>query len=135
MSEIWEEARARFEAALGELVEGRAEPFKAVWSRSNDIVIMGAFGGYERGWKQVAERLDWASKGIRATGRRAENLLTVVGHDLACTVDLEHMERIVDGQTYHRVLRCTQVYRLEDGQWKVIVRHADEHTDKDLEQK
>jgi len=135
MDESWEEARARCEAALGELVEGKSEAFKERWSRSDLTVIMGAFGGYERGWEHVAQRLDWASKGIRATGRRSENLLTVVGHDLACTVDLEHMERTIDGRTDHRVLRCTQVYRLEGGQWKVIVRHADELATKDPEQR
>jgi len=134
MNESWEEARARCEAALGELVEGRAEAFKQQWSRSGDTVIMGAFGGYERGWEHVAQRLDWASRGIRATGRWTENLLTLVGQDLACTVDLEHMERTMDGRTYHRVLRCTQVYRLEDGRWKVIVRHADELAEKDPDQ-
>src|SRR5437870_9910068 len=68
MNESWEEARARCEAALGELVEGKSEAFKERWSRSDLTVIMGAFGGYERGWEHVAQRLDWASKGIRATG-------------------------------------------------------------------
>jgi hypothetical protein len=33
------------------------------------------------------------------------------------------------------VLRCTQVYRLEDGEWKVIVRHADELPEKDERQR
>src|SRR5438094_9630021 len=50
MNESWEEARARCEAALGELVEGKSEAFKERWSRSDLTVIMGAFGGYERGW-------------------------------------------------------------------------------------
>jgi hypothetical protein len=50
-------------------------------------------------------------------------------------VDLEHMERTSEGRTYHRVLRCTQVYRLEDGEWKVIVRHADELPEKDERQR
>jgi len=45
------------------------------------------------------------------------------------------MERTIGGRTDHRVLRCTQVYRLEDGQWKVIVRHADELATKDPEQR
>ncbi len=135
MSESWQDARARIEAALGELVEGRAASFQAQWSRSDDTVIMGAFGGHDRGWQQVSERLEWASKGIRASGRRTENLLTVVGQDLACTVDLEHMERTSEGRTLHRILRCTQVYRLEGGRWKVIVRHADELAQKDAEQK
>ena len=30
-------------------MEGRSEPFKALGSRVDDVVIMGAFGGYERG--------------------------------------------------------------------------------------
>jgi len=134
MEQSWEEARAQCQAALGELVEGKPEAFKALWSHADDVTIMGAFGGFERGWENVAPRLDWASAGIGATGRRVENLLTVVGQDLACTVDLEHMERTRDGRTYHRVLRCTQVYRLESGSWKVIVRHADELPERDPQQ-
>jgi ketosteroid isomerase-like protein len=135
VQESWDEARAKCQAALDELVEGKAEAFTSLWSHSDDTVIMGAFGGFEHGWKQVAERLKWASAGIGASGRRVENLLTVVGEDLACTVDLEHMERTSEGRTYHRVLRCTQVYRLEDGEWKVIVRHADELPEKDERQR
>ena len=127
----WKEARAQCQAALGELVEGKPDAFKALWSHADDVTIMGAFGGVERGWENVATRLDWASAGIDATERHVENLLTVVGQDLACTVDLEHMERTRDARTYHRVLRCTQVYRLEDGNWKVIVRHADELPERD----
>jgi hypothetical protein len=41
MPESWEEARAKCQAALGQLVEGNAEAFKSLWSRSDDIVIMG----------------------------------------------------------------------------------------------
>ena len=135
MPEAWKDARPRFEAALGELVEGRPESYKALWSGADDTLIMGAFGGYERGHDQVAQRLDWASKGVQATGRWTENLLTVVGQDLACTVDFEHMERTHDGRTYHRILRATQVYRLEDGEWRLIVRHADELPETDPEQR
>jgi hypothetical protein len=99
MSDLWDEARAECQAALGELVEGRPGPFKALWSRSDDTLIMGAFGGFERGWEEVCKRLDWASAGIGASDRHVENLLTVVGEDLACTVDLEHMERSSEGRS------------------------------------
>ena len=124
MSDHWEQARTQCQTALDDLVEGRPEPFKALWSRSDDTVIMGAFGGFERGWHDVSKRLDWASARISGSNRRVENLLTVVGDDLGCTVDLEHLERTSDGLSHDRVLRCTQVYRLQDGQWKIIVRHA-----------
>ena len=96
---------------------------------------MGAFGGYERGWQQVSARLDWAAKGIKATDRVAENVVTVVGDDVAYTVDLEHMTRHAADHPQPRTLRCTQVYRREDGEWKVVLRHADGLPRKDEQQR
>lgn len=69
-------------------MKGARNRFKALWSHADDVVIMGAFGGYERGWEQVGARLDWAAKGIASTDRHVENVVTVVGDDLAYTVDL-----------------------------------------------
>ena len=73
-----------------------------------DVIPPASEGGYSP--QTAVSTLDWASAGIRGSERRVENLLTVVGQELACTVDLEYMERAQDGRTYHRVLRCTQVY-------------------------
>jgi ketosteroid isomerase-like protein len=126
VDEAWNLFVVACQRPLGELVEGRSEPFKSLWSHADDVVIMGAFGGHERGWQQVSARLDRAAKGIASTGRRAENLVTVVGDDLAYTVDLEHMTRNVGDRPRPRTLRCTQAYRRESGQWKVVLRHADE---------
>ena len=135
VDEAWEQFIMACQQALGELVEGRPEPFKALWSHGGDVVIMGAFGGYERGWEQVAARLDWAAKGIASTGRHVQNVVTVVGDDLAYTVDLEHMTRHAGGRPQPRTLRCTQAYRREGGKWKVVLRHADELPRKDEQQK
>jgi ketosteroid isomerase-like protein len=131
----WDGFIARCQAALGELVEGRPEPFKALWSHADDVVIMGAFGGHERGWEQVSARLDWAAAGIKATNRVAENVVTVVGDGLAYTVDLEHMIRHAGDQPTPRTLRCTQVYRRENGVWRVVLRDADELPGKDEQQR
>jgi ketosteroid isomerase-like protein len=126
MDSDWTPFASRCQEALGELVEGRPEPFKALWSHADDVVIMGAFGGYERGWQRVSARLDWAAAGIQATDRVAENVITVIRDDVAYTVDLEHMARHAGGHSRPRTLRCTQVYRREEGEWKVVLRHADE---------
>lgn len=134
MDTTWDQFSHLCQRALGDLVEGRSEPFKALWSHADDVVIMGAFGGYERGWEQVSARLDWAAKGIAATDRRVDNLVTTVGEDLAFTVDLEHMTRHVGGRDRPRTLRCTQAYRREHGQWKVVLRHADELPETDEHQ-
>ena len=126
MDAEWESFASACQQALGHLVEGWAEPFQALWSHANDVVIMGAFGGYDRGWYQVSSRLDRTAEVMRATGRTAENVVTVVGDDLAYTVDLEHMTRHVGDRPHPRTFRCTQVYRRENGKWKVVLRHADE---------
>jgi|SRR5580693_2231565 ketosteroid isomerase-like protein len=135
MDSDWERFMVRCQQALAELVEGRPEPFKALWSHIDDVVIMGAFGGHERGWQQVSARLDWAATGIKSTDRVAENVVTVVADDLAYTVDLEHMTRHVGDHPQPRTLRCTQVYRRKDGEWKVVLRHADALSGKDEHQR
>jgi ketosteroid isomerase-like protein len=131
----WDHFVSLCQKALGDLVEGRPEPFKALWSHADDVVIMGAFGGHECGWEQVSARLDWAAVGIKATDRTSENVVTVVRDDLAYTVDLEHMTRHADGRAQPRTLRCTQAYRRENGEWKVVLRHADELPGKDEQQR
>jgi ketosteroid isomerase-like protein len=131
----WNAFVASCQAAPGDLVEGRPEPFKALWSHADDVVITGAFGGYERGWDQVSARLDWASQGIKSTDRRVENVVTVVNGDLAYTVDLEHMTRHLEDGPRPRTLRCTQAYRREAGTWRVVLRHADELPRKDERQR
>ena len=48
----------------------------------------------------------------------------VVG-DLAYTVGYEHTRVSVDGEPRDYRLRVTQVYRREEGQWRVAHRHGD----------
>jgi ketosteroid isomerase-like protein len=45
--------------------------------------------------------------------------------DMAYTVGYEHTQASVGGQPRTYTLRATQVYRREDGEWKVAHRHAD----------
>ena len=48
----------------------------------------------------------------------------VVG-DMAYTEGFEHTSASVEGQPRSYTLRATQVYRREDGHWRVAHRHAD----------
>jgi ketosteroid isomerase-like protein len=48
----------------------------------------------------------------------------VIG-DLAYTAGFEHTEATVNGEPRSYTLRATQVYRREDGEWKVVHRHGD----------
>jgi ketosteroid isomerase-like protein len=48
----------------------------------------------------------------------------VIG-DMAYTVGYEHTQASVNGERRKYSLRATQVYRREDGEWRVAHRHAD----------
>lgn len=48
-----------------------------------------------------------------------------VSGDLAYTVHREHTKASLRGEPRDYVLRVTQVYRREDGAWKVVHRHGD----------
>jgi ketosteroid isomerase-like protein len=54
----------------------------------------------------------------------------VVG-DIAFTVGYERTQASINGEPRRYVLRVTQVYRREDGEWKVAHRHADTAPDSD----
>jgi ketosteroid isomerase-like protein len=56
-----------------------------------------------------------------------EEIARYVTDDLACTVEVEHfMARLVGTEERAPVtLRCTSLYRREDGEWKIVHRHAD----------
>jgi ketosteroid isomerase-like protein len=58
---------------------------------------------------------------------RVELLAAGVSGDLAYTVELEHTSVSIDGAPVEPyTLRVTQVYRREDGEWKVVHRHGDQ---------
>jgi ketosteroid isomerase-like protein len=115
----------RCHAAITEQSQGHPEPFLELWSHADDVTIMAAIGGYQVGFDAVRGLLTAASKTQQFDGWRAENVATVLGENLAFTVELEHYAHAGDGEDKGMTLRATQIYRREDGQWRVIHRHGD----------
>lgn len=120
-----EEFITRCHEALRHQSQGRPEPFLELWSQADDVTVMAAVGGYEVGFEQVAKLLRWASKAQSFESWSSENIVTAVVSDLGFSVELEHYGQHADGKDTGMTLRATQVYRREDGQWRVIHRHGD----------
>ena len=115
----------RCHAAITEQSQGHPESFLELWSRAGDVTIMAAIGGYQVGFDAIRELLTAASKTQHFDGWRAENVATVLDENLAFTVELEHYSYTGDAEDEGMTLRATQIYRREDGQWRVIHRHGD----------
>ena len=121
------EIHPRLAAELKALHNGDPDPRLAMWSTKDPVTLFGAaMSG--RGWDEVGGIFrSIASRWSDCTDQRVEILAAGVSGDLAYTVELEHTSVSVDGvpaEPY--TLRVTQVYRREDGEWKVVHRHGDQ---------
>jgi ketosteroid isomerase-like protein len=113
-------------AAEAAIYLGDPEPFKALWARSDDISLFGAFGPCKKGWQQVGKTVEWVASRFRHGVVTCEYEVVYEGADLAYTVGYEIGDVALDGApTAHQRLRVTQIYRREDGQWRLVHRHGD----------
>lgn len=118
----------RWERAQTAFINGDPALWKSNASGGADATIFGAFGGYETG-ADVRARYDWASHQFKssASHQKIDYLNTIVSDDVAITVAIERQTAWITGQSAPtaRALRVTQVFRREDGEWKLLHRHAD----------
>ncbi len=103
---------------------GDAAPRRAIWSRNDPVTVLGA-------WRNASgqEELDalfthLAESLSECTSYELEILEAEVRGDTAYTVGLEHTSVSVNGVPRTYILRATQIYRREDGVWKVAHRHG-----------
>ncbi|MBV9919519.1 MAG: nuclear transport factor 2 family protein [Pseudonocardia sp.] len=117
----------RHDAAHAQVVTGDPEAWLALWSRREPVIVFGAFGYVGTGREQVEATVRKASARLTGgSGYRNEVLNAQVVGDVAYTASLEHSLAPADGSTPAEItLRVTQVYRLEDGKWRIAHRHGD----------
>jgi ketosteroid isomerase-like protein len=118
----------RHHEALGRFIDGDPVPFKAIYSRGDDVTLANPFGPPARGSPEGAETLERAAahdEGGRL--REFETLAKCVTSELAYTLEMERFEARLSwvGQARPVTLRVTTVFRPEDGGWRVVHRHAD----------
>jgi ketosteroid isomerase-like protein len=107
------------------LHNGDPAPRRALWSRNEPVSVLGAWRN-AHGQREVDELFTDLGKSFSDCTSYVFELLAydVVG-DMAFTAGLEHTSACVDGQPRAYTLRATQVYRREEGEWRVAHRHGD----------
>ncbi|MEU7526698.1 nuclear transport factor 2 family protein [Saccharothrix sp. NPDC042600] len=116
---------SRLREAETALHNGDPAPRRALWSRGDPVTVLGAWRS-ATGWDEV-DRLftDLGDTFSDCTRHEYEIVAADVVGDLAYTAGYEHTRASVDGEAREYTLRVTQVYRRENGEWKVVHRHAD----------
>jgi ketosteroid isomerase-like protein len=107
------------------LHNGDAVPRRALWSRSEPVSVLGALRN-AYGQDELDELFAGLAKSFsNCTSYEFELQAYDVIGDMAYTAGLEHTTASMDGQPRTYTLRATQVYRREDGEWRVAHRHGD----------
>ncbi len=119
----WVESRLK-DAEIA-LHNGNAAPRLAIWSRENPVTVLGAWKS-ATGQQEVRDLFAELEATFSAcTSYTHEVIAADVIGDMAYTVGYEHTQASINGEPRTYTLRATQIYRREDGDWKVAHRHAD----------
>ncbi len=119
----WVKSRLR-DAEIA-LHNGNVAPRRAIWSRNDPVTVLGAWKS-ATGQREVSDLFGQIEAMFSNCTSYVYEIITaeVIG-DIAYTVGYEHTQASINGEPRTYTLRATQVYRREDGEWKVAHRHAD----------
>ena len=125
--------------ATAEFIRGNPGPAQESFSHRADVTLANPLGPASpeigpvaHGWEQVALTQEHAaSRFTDGADVDFEIVEKYVSAGLACVVLIERMKAKVSGRedgppsAARVVLRVTMIFRPEDGEWKVVHRHAD----------
>ena len=103
---------------------GDASPRRAIWSRNDPVTVLGAWRDAS-GQAELDELFAHLAESFSdCTSYELELVEAEVFRDVAYTAGFEHTTATVNGEPRTYTLRATQVYRREEGEWKVAHRHG-----------
>jgi ketosteroid isomerase-like protein len=118
-------ASDRFYSALEAMANGDASAMAEIWSHEDDVTTMHPIGGREEGWEAVNG--SWtgvAAASTDGTLTRADQVIRVIGNS-AYELCTESVSMTFAGEPMSLEGRATNVYREENGEWKIVHHHAD----------
>ena len=118
----------QYHLASDEFLKGDPDPVKKLWSHREDVSLANPYGPPVRGWDEVAKTIEHASS-LRSDGEfvGSEIVAKYVTSELAYVVGIEWAKAKIGGreEITPYAVRSTMIFRPEDGEWKVVHRHAD----------
>ena len=120
------DANDQFYVALNIMFTGNIEPMNSIWSHGEDVTLMGPFGGRLESWDVVGAELK-KDADMKLGGKViCKELLVHAGTDMGYTVCIEEGENMsAEGKPVPVSFRVTNIFRLENNQWKMVHHHTD----------
>jgi ketosteroid isomerase-like protein len=119
----------RYFRAQGEFLRGNPNPVKDLFSHTQDVTLANPYGPAVRGWDEVSKSIEHDAS-LRRDGEFLEWQIVAkyVTAELAYVVQIERAEAKIGAREEISPLavRSTMNFRPEeDGEWKIVHRHAD----------
>lgn len=113
------------------LHNGDAGPRKAMWSHHDPVTLFGAVQSGS-GWDELGQLFDWLESQFSNGSYQYEVLAAGASGGLAYIVGIEHTSVSIGGaEPEEYELRVTTICRRENGDWKIVHRHADPDPESD----
>jgi ketosteroid isomerase-like protein len=114
--------------AQREFLRGNPEPVKDLFSMGEDVTLANPYGPPVRGFDEVAKAIEHAAS-LRRDGTFVEWQIVAkyVSAELAYVVQIERAEAKIGAREEIApiAVRSTMIFRPEEGEWKIVHRHAD----------
>ena len=108
-------------------VNGDPGPLREISTQADPATLYGPGGGIEQGAAHVLAVNEAGSRQFREGSTELEVLHQAAEGDLAYWTGWQHARVLPEGtkEPVPMSLRVTEVFRREDGAWKLVHRHAD----------
>jgi ketosteroid isomerase-like protein len=119
------EASKKFYERLNRMANGETNTFADVWSQGESATAMHPIGGRDVGWKEVENSFNQVA-GVASDGKveLKDQLIRDLGN-VAFEVGIEKAQFKVAGMEVNAEIRVTNIYRKENGSWKMVHHHTD----------
>jgi len=137
-TEDFEEFIKRREQAAQAYVSGDPHPLDEISARKNPATFFSPGGDYTEGARKVSERYEKDAASFETGSETHFEILQMDSSgDLAYWVGLQKANVRLKGKDKPVPfnLRITEIFRRENGEWKLIQRHADELKTEDKDEK
>lgn len=126
ITQFLDQMMPRIRRAETALHNGDPGPRFEMWSHTDPVTVFGAAFN-PIGWAEVGPMFDTLASGFsNCRSCEWEVVAADVGEDFAYLLAIERTTASVGGsEPKSYMLRSTTIFRREDGEWKIVHRHAD----------
>ncbi|MGH7949936.1 MAG: YybH family protein, partial [Candidatus Binataceae bacterium] len=119
-------ATAKLYIAINAAINGDTAPIDAAWLHSSEATDFGTHGGRAMGWNTIIGEYKRMGRLNPAGKVTPGDVVVGASGDMGYSVcDEEREAQTAGGQNAVVRIRATNIFRREDGQWKLVHRHVD----------